>query len=164
MPRRRLRRRISYRPRITRFTPIVPLGSSIEEVILTLDELEALRLKDLQGLDQDKAAEQMKISQPTFHRLILSARKKTADALVNNKQIRIQGGAYQMVEESMPPRAGRGRGRGGAGFRRGRGAGLGAGPVGFCVCPACGNKQEKVPGWPCSQMQCKKCGALMVRS
>lgn len=135
-------------PRATRFTPIVPLGSPIEEIILTLDELEALRLKDLKGLDQEKAAEQMKISQPTFHRLILGARKKVADALVNNKQIRMQGGAYQIVEEP------RGRGRG---FRRG------AGPIGFCICPACGNQQPKVPGWPCSQMKCQKCGALMIR-
>jgi predicted DNA-binding protein (UPF0251 family) len=63
-------------------------------VNLTVDELEAIRLKDLEGLEQTVAAESMHISQPTFHRLIESARKKVADSLVNGKAIRIEGGEY----------------------------------------------------------------------
>jgi predicted DNA-binding protein (UPF0251 family) len=66
----------------------------LKSVNLTVDELEAIRLKDLEGLEQIAAAESMHISQPTFHRLIESARKKVADSLVNGKAIRIEGGEY----------------------------------------------------------------------
>ncbi len=144
-------------PEISHFAP---LGHGLlpEEIILTLDEFEAIRLKDLLAMEQEKAAEQMGISQPTFHRLILGARKKVADALVNNKIIKIQGGDYEMIAPI------KGRGFGGLGRGMGRGRGLGAGPVGFCICPKCGNKQPKVPSLPCTQIKCKKCGALMTRS
>jgi len=57
---------------------------------LTLEELEAVRLKDYEGLDQETSAERMNISQPTFHRLLLEARKKIADALVNGKALKIE--------------------------------------------------------------------------
>jgi predicted DNA-binding protein (UPF0251 family) len=68
--------------------------TSLESVALSVDEFEAIRLKDLEGLEQTAAAESMRISQPTFHRLIEAARKKVADALVNGKAIRIEGGEY----------------------------------------------------------------------
>jgi DNA-directed RNA polymerase subunit RPC12/RpoP len=61
---------------------------------LSVDEFEAIRLKDLEGLEQTAAADSMRISQPTFHRVIEAARKKVADALVNGKAIRIEGGEY----------------------------------------------------------------------
>ena len=61
----------------------------LEEVILSRDELEALRLKNMRNLDQNEAATQMKVSQPTFHRILLSAREKVTDALVNGKGIRL---------------------------------------------------------------------------
>ncbi len=64
----------------------------LEEVILELDEFEAIRLSDFEGLTQEKAAEKMKVSQPTFNRILSSARRKIADALVNGKAIRIQTG------------------------------------------------------------------------
>jgi predicted DNA-binding protein (UPF0251 family) len=73
--------------------------SDLENVSLTVDEFEAIRLKDLEGLEQTTAAESMGISQPTFHRVIESARKKVAEALVNGKAIRIEGGDY-MAESS----------------------------------------------------------------
>jgi predicted DNA-binding protein (UPF0251 family) len=63
----------------------------LENVDLTIDEFEAIRLKDLEQLEQTMAAEKMQISQPTFHRVLDSARKKVADALINGKAIRIQG-------------------------------------------------------------------------
>lgn len=66
-----------------------------EETILTIDEFEAVRLKDLEGLDQDACAEKMDISQPTFHRLVIAARKKIADALTHGKSIKIKGGHYR---------------------------------------------------------------------
>ena len=68
--------------------------SSLESVGLGVDEFEAIRLKDLEGLEQTEAADSMRISQPTFHRVIEAARKKVADALVNGKAIRIEGGEY----------------------------------------------------------------------
>jgi len=68
--------------------------TSLESVGLSVDEFEAIRLKDLEGLEQTAAADSMRISQPTFHRVIEAARKKVADALVNGKAIRIIGGEY----------------------------------------------------------------------
>lgn len=68
--------------------------TELERVSLAVDELEALRLKDFEGMEQDKAAATMKVSQPTFHRIIQSAHCKVADALVNGKAIRIEGGNY----------------------------------------------------------------------
>jgi predicted DNA-binding protein (UPF0251 family) len=79
---------------VTYFKPRgVPL-TSLESVGLSVDEFEAIRLKDLEGLEQTTAADSMRISQPTFHRVIETARKKVADALVNGKAIRIEGGEY----------------------------------------------------------------------
>lgn len=68
--------------------------TSLECVELSVDEFEAIRLKDLQGLEQTAAADSMHVSQPTFHRIIEAARKKVADALVNGKAMRIEGGDY----------------------------------------------------------------------
>ena len=70
----------------------------LEECIITVDEFEAVRLKDLLGLEQELAAKKMNISQPTFHRLILAARKKIAEALINGKAIRIEGGDFEIVK------------------------------------------------------------------
>jgi len=64
----------------------------LQEVILTLDELESLRLADLDGLYQEQAAEQMKISRPTFSRIVEEARRKVADALIHGKALRIEPG------------------------------------------------------------------------
>jgi len=96
MPRPRLCRRVELEPNVTYFKPAGVPMRELEEVILTVDEFESIRLKDLEGLDQVEAAEKMKISQPTFFRLLDSARKKIADAVVNGKAIRIEGGNYKI--------------------------------------------------------------------
>ena len=62
---------------------------------MTLDEFEAVRLADLEGLYQEQAAEEMGVSRPTFSRIVESAHKKIADALVHGKVIRIEGGTVQ---------------------------------------------------------------------
>lgn len=67
---------------------LTPKGISTGEVGLMPDEIEALKLHDLDGLDQKEAAEMMKISQPTFARIIKKARKKVSDAILNGKSIR----------------------------------------------------------------------------
>lgn len=64
--------------------------SSLEEVILEIDEFEALRLKDKIGLEQTEAAERMKISQSTFQRILTSARKKIAEAITEGRAIKIE--------------------------------------------------------------------------
>jgi len=97
MPRPRLCRRVGFNPEITYFKPRgVPLAD-LEEAILNVDEFEAVRLKDLEGFDQEECAKKMNISQPTFHRLVLSARKKIADSIVNGKAIKIEGGNFKVV-------------------------------------------------------------------
>ncbi|MEE9525810.1 MAG: DUF134 domain-containing protein [Candidatus Woesearchaeota archaeon] len=81
-------------PGTTYFKPAGVRMRNLEEITLTVGEYEAVRLKDLEGLDQEKAAKKMNISQPTFHRLVLIARKKIADALVKGKAIKIEGGNF----------------------------------------------------------------------
>ncbi|MBT4334361.1 DUF134 domain-containing protein [archaeon] len=90
MPRPCKRRRVSGRPNSSYFKPAGMRKIDLLESILAIDEFEALRLKDLLGLDQNKCSEKMNISQSTFHRLIISARKKIADAIVNGKAIKIE--------------------------------------------------------------------------
>jgi len=86
----KIKRKISSIHGASHFTPIMHHSEPVEEICLGADELEALMLKDLQGLEQKKAAAQMGISQPTFHRILLKARKKLADAVVNGKQLKIE--------------------------------------------------------------------------
>ena len=82
-------RRIFCDPDVLYFKPrAVPL-SMLEEVNLSMDELEALRLCDLKNLEQTEAAKKMKISQSTLQRILTSARKKVALALVEGKAIKI---------------------------------------------------------------------------
>ncbi len=97
MPRPPKWRRVEYVPDITHFKPAgVPLRD-LDEIVLTVEELEAIRLKDREGLDQEACAERMQVSRPTFHRIIGSAREKVAEALVEGKAIRIAGGRYRVA-------------------------------------------------------------------
>ena len=69
----------------------------LEEINLTLDELEAIRLADFDGLYQEDAAKKMNISRQTFGNIINSAHKKIADALINAKALKIEGGNIERV-------------------------------------------------------------------
>lgn len=90
-------RRVSFIPSITYFKPAgIPLRE-LEEVRLTVEELEAIRLKDIEDLEQEECAEKMNISRPTFVRVLDSARKKVAEALVKGKAVRIEGGNFEMA-------------------------------------------------------------------
>jgi len=96
MPGRRRCRRVGFPPSFTSFGPAAEgRVNEPEEAILSVDEFEAVRLKDLEGLDQIECAGLMEISQPTFHRLVVSARRKIADALTYGKTIKIEGGNYR---------------------------------------------------------------------
>ena len=129
------------------FTQFGPTGVRKPEIsVLTMGEFEAIRLKDLEGLEQEKAAKKMNVSQPTFNRILKSARKKIADSLISGKLIRIEGGDFKMV-----------------GTGRGRMGGFGTGPTGKCVCPKCGYRASLGRGVPCYEQKCTKCGAMMTR-
>ena len=88
-------RTIQGRPQATAFKPAGIPMRELEEVIITLDEFEAIRLADLDKLYQEQAALQMGVSRPTFSRIIDAAHTKIADALVHGKVIRIEGGTVQ---------------------------------------------------------------------
>ena len=92
MPRPFCCRRISGKPGAPIFKPIGIPVRELAEVVMTLDEFEALRLADLEGFYQEQAADRMKVSRPTFGRIIGEARRKVADALVHGKALRIEGG------------------------------------------------------------------------
>ena len=162
MPRPRICRRIFFNPHVTHFKPIgIPL-SNIQNTILTKTELEAVRLIDYENQPQTKVAKNMKVSQPTLSRLLTSSRKKIADALVNGKAIKIEGGVYKMVTKRGGAGLGRGMGQG-MGAGRGRMGGTAAGPEGKCVCPKCGTVASHQIGSPCTQQKCPKCGSQMTR-
>jgi len=97
MARPRNCRRVGSMPESNYFKPRgIPL-SMLEEVILNVDEFETIRLADLEGLYQEQAAEKMKVSRPTFGRIIDSAHKKVAEALVKGKALKIEGGEFEMA-------------------------------------------------------------------
>jgi len=166
MPRPRRLRRVKCMPDVNYFKPAGIGMKDLEETILTIDEYEAVRLKDFEGIEQTKAAKKMQISQPTFNRLLTSARKKISDAIVNGKAIKIEGGDFKMAKP-----LGRGQGGPGKGLRRGtiqgkghgRMGGISAGPEGYCICPKCRTKVKKQRAKPCTERQCPECGAMMTR-
>lgn len=87
-------RKIENIPAISYFVPAQINIPNFPETILKLEELEAIRLKDLEGLEQGECADRMEVSRPTFQRILLSAREKIADSLVNGKIIHIDGGNF----------------------------------------------------------------------
>jgi len=114
MPRPKKTRWISGTPGVTYFKPQgVPL-MMLDQVNLTVDELEALRLADYEGLSQEAGAEQMRISRATFGRIVADARRKVAEALIQGKAVQIDGGEVRV----HPEYGGRGMGR--FGRRHGR--------------------------------------------
>ena len=97
MPRPRRFRWVRAQPNSTYFKPRgIPLAV-LEEAVLTVEEHEAIRLADLEGLHQEEAAQKMNVSRATFGRIVASARRKIADALLNAKAIRIEGGNFVMA-------------------------------------------------------------------
>lgn len=90
-------RRVNFLPDCTFFKPRgIPL-SSLDVIVLSLDELEAVRLADMEGLYQEKAAAGMNVSRQTFGRILDSAHKKIGEALVRGKALQIEGGEIKMA-------------------------------------------------------------------
>jgi len=92
MPRPKKIRWISNNPRVTFFMPQSVPTAALSQIFLTIDELETLRLADIEGLSQEKGAVRMNVSRATFGRIVAQARSKVADALIYGKGIRITGG------------------------------------------------------------------------
>lgn len=87
-------RKIEHVPALPYFVPSEKEIEELPENILKLEELEAIRLKDLEGLEQEECAQKMEVSRPTFQRILLSAREKVADSLIHGKMIHIEGGNF----------------------------------------------------------------------
>lgn len=90
MVRPRICRRLHFRPKAHYFKPQGIPMRHLEEVILTKEEMEAVKLKDFDGLEQTEAARKMNTSQSTFQRILASARAKIASAMVGGKALKIE--------------------------------------------------------------------------
>ncbi len=90
MPRRRKRGRVRFRFGRLCYKPCGIPANTLDSVVLTHDEMEAIRLADLEGMYQQDASELMQISRPTFSRLLERAHRKIADALINSKAIELE--------------------------------------------------------------------------
>jgi len=87
-------RKVEFIPSIQRFIPVGVDLSEMSENILKVEEIEAIRLKDIVGLEQEECAEKMQISRQTYQRILNSGRNKIADSIINGKAIRIEGGNF----------------------------------------------------------------------
>jgi len=92
MPRPRKHRKICCRPHANYFKPRGISLTRLEEIALTMEELEAVRLADLKGMYQEEAADCMNISRQTFGNIINAAHQKIADCLLNSKALKIETG------------------------------------------------------------------------
>ncbi|MBF0200847.1 MAG: DUF134 domain-containing protein [Desulfamplus sp.] len=90
-------RKVGYKPEVSYFKPRGIPMLDLTEVSLTVDEREALRLADLQGLSHEEGGELMEVSRATFGRILRNARRIVADAIINGKAIKVEGGNYEIV-------------------------------------------------------------------
>ena len=127
MPRPKTRRLIDNPPLFDSFKPSGTRARDLQDLRMSLDELEALRLADLEGLNQDEAASRMDISRSTFSRLVESARRKSAEFFLEGRRLVIGGGPVHFKANRMRC------GECGRVFP----AALGNGPE---ICPHCGSK------------------------
>lgn len=102
MPRPKKWRKVCCLPENRSFGPLPGFGQPVpqvqQEVIMAVDEYEAVRLIDLEGMNQEACAEKMRIARTTVQSIYAEARKKLADSLVNGKRLRIEGGDYELCD------------------------------------------------------------------
>ena len=93
-------RMVAFNPEISYFKPRGIPMIDLEEVCLTVDQREAIRLSDLLGMSHEDAGRRMGVSRATFGRIIQKARVAVADALINGKAINVGGGSYRIVNQA----------------------------------------------------------------
>jgi uncharacterized protein len=93
-------RMVAFNPEISYFKPRGIPMIDLEEVCLTVDQREAIRLSDLLGMSHEDAGRRMGVSRATFGRIIQKARNAVADALINGKAINVEGGSYRIVNKA----------------------------------------------------------------
>ncbi|HHX96235.1 MAG TPA: DUF134 domain-containing protein [Clostridia bacterium] len=125
-------RRVEYKPEYTYFKPAGVPKRELEEIILHVEEIEAIRLRDVEDLEQEACAQRMHISRPTFQRVLSSARKKIATSLLEGKALRIEGGHYRLARRHFRCR------KCAADLK------IGYGRYREIACPRCGGKLEKI--------------------
>lgn len=184
MARPRRFRRISEEPQIRCFKPEREDLDNLDPIEILIDEFEAIRLRDYLDIQQKRSAEIMGVSQPTFHRILVSARKKIADALINGNMLVIIGegrvNKYECDEcgfEWQHPRKEYQQCPDCTSTnihilkdeehsdsedlllqrRSYGGTGLRAGPPKVCKCPNCGYEAPKTQTVPCSNTKCPNC-------
>ncbi len=123
-------------------TEVDPEGA----IRLSLDEVEALRLADLESIYQEEAAGAMGVSRSTYGRILEAARHKIALALWEARPLLVEGGDV-CRREAMEVDAGVNCGR----------------RAGHCICPECGHRQAHRPGVPCRRQRCSNCDAVLMR-
>jgi len=104
MPRPHKWRVVDHIPECDHFRPAGEYAESAgrdAEIGLFWEELEAIRLKDLEGLDQAQAAERMAVSRPTFQRILRAARYKVAQALIDGRALHVDGGHYRLAARNL---------------------------------------------------------------
>ena len=127
-------------PKITCFRPDGVPCRGLKSVVLTVDELEAIRLADKEGLYQLDASARMSVSRQTFGRILESAHKKVAEAILDGKKLCIQGGVIKQICDILPDER-----------------------PDICVCPECGCEVPHLKGEPCRDNTCSQCGISLKR-
>ena len=94
MPRPPKWRKVEFIPNIQHFVPADISTRDVGENVLRIEEIEAIRLKDVEKLEQEECAEKMEVSRQTFQRILNSGREKIADSIIYGKAIRIEGGNF----------------------------------------------------------------------
>ena len=100
MPPRKRQRKVFREPPVSVYKPAGIPARELEEILITVDEFEAIRLSDFEGMNQREASTVMQVSQPTFNRILASARSKVARGLVEGNVLRIEGGNYVLGDGS----------------------------------------------------------------
>jgi len=98
MVRPRKDRYVAFNPEVSYFKPRGIPMFELEEIQLTVDEREAIRLADMLGMSHEEAGRQMGVSRATFGRITQQARRKVADALINGKAINVEGGNFRIIK------------------------------------------------------------------
>lgn len=96
MPRPRKFRRVMCMPKFKEFGPLEIENNNIDIIYMNVEEVESIRLMDLEGLDQVQCAEIMGVARSTFQRIYSDAKHKMADSLINGKKLKIEGGNYTL--------------------------------------------------------------------